>query len=185
MYEGLISTAKAGFKSAVDHMKDEFKKLQIGRASAGLVEGLMVELYGTMQPLKAVANISVPDAKTVSIQPWDRSALGAIEKSISASSLGLNPVNNGLSIILNMPPLTEERRASVAKRVRELSEEAKISVRNFRQDALSAMKRMKESGDIREDDLFSGEKKLQDAVDLVNKEIDEAAKAKETDIMTV
>ena len=185
MSDDLIATAKAGFQSAVTHMKDGFKKLQIGRANAALVEGVMVEMYGTMQPLKSLANISVPEAKTLSIQPWDKSALAAIEKGIVAANLGLNPVNNGVSIILNMPPLTEERRAEVAKRVRELAEEAKISVRNFRQDAMGAMKRMKDNNEMTEDDVFAEEKRLQEAVDATNKEIDESAKAKETDIMTV
>ncbi|MFA4891099.1 MAG: ribosome recycling factor [Candidatus Gracilibacteria bacterium] len=185
MSDDLILTAKNGFQAAITHMKDEFKKLQIGRASAALVEGVMVEMYGTTQPLKALANISVPEAKTLSIQPWDRSALTAIEKGIVAANIGLNPVNNGVAIILNMPPLTEERRTEVAKRVRSLAEEAKISVRNFRQDALNAIKKMKDNDEATEDDVFSEGKKLQEFVDAANKEIEETAKAKESDIMTV
>lgn len=185
MVENTIQTAKNSFQAAVERMKEAFKKLQVGRASAALVDGVMVEMYGAHQPLKAVANISIPDPKTISIQPWDKSALGAIEKGILAANLGLNPMNNGVSVLINMPPLTEERRVEVAKRVRELAEEAKISVRNARQDAVNAMKRAKDEKQITEDDFFGGEKKLQEAVDESNKQIEEAAKEKEQDIMKV
>ncbi len=185
MVDNTIQTAKSGFQAAVERMKDEFKKLQVGRASAALVEGIMVEMYGSHQPLKAVANISIPDPKTISIQPWDKSALAAVEKAIVAANLGLNPMNNGNSVMINMPPLTEERRSEVAKRVRELAEDAKISVRTARQDAINAMKRAKDDKQITEDDVFSGEKKLQEAVDESNKQIEEASKSKEQSIMTL
>jgi ribosome recycling factor len=185
MTDGAMSTAKTAFQAAIERMDGSFKRLQVGRASANLVDGVLVDMYGTQQPLKAVANVSIPDPKTISIQPWDKNALGPVEKAIVAANLGLNPMNNGNSILINMPPMTEERRVEVAKRVRELSEEAKISVRNARQDALNAMKRAKDNKEIAEDEYFGAEKKLQEAVDEANKKIDEDARAKEQDIMKI
>jgi ribosome recycling factor len=185
MTDQTLTTARNDFQKALVRMKEEFSKLQVGRANAGLVEGIMVDMYGTSQPLKAVANVSVPDSKTLSIQPWDRSALGAIEKAVVTANLGLNPSNNGLAVIISIPPLTEERRAEVAKKVRGLAEDAKISVRNARQDALNALKKMKDDKTIAEDDYFSAEKKLQEAVDEINKQIDEVAGEKEKGVMTV
>lgn len=180
-----MKTAKDNFQKALQHMQEEFKKLQVGRASPALVDGLMVEMYGTHQPLKALANVSIPDPKTLSIQPWDRNALVPIEKAISNSGLGLNPINNGLAIILNMPPMTEERRAEVVKRVKTLAEEARIAVRTSRQDAMVHIKKLKETSEITEDDLFSAEKEMQTHVDAANKQIDDSFKAKEQDIMTI
>jgi ribosome recycling factor len=180
-----IDSAKEQFQKALLHMKDEFSKLQVGRASAGLVDGLMVDMYGSAQPLKAVANISVPDAKTLQIQPWDKSALHAIEKAVVDAGLGLNPVNTGLAIMINMPPMTEERRLEVVKRVKALAEEARISVRNARQDAHNAFKQMKDNNEMTEDDVHGADKKLQEVVDSSNNEIDEAAKTKEQGVMTV
>lgn len=185
MTDQVINPAKEAFLKAQARMKESFGKLQVGRASAGLVENVMVDMYGVQQPIKAVANISVPDATTLSIQPWDRSALAAIEKAIVTANLGLNPTNNGLAVILNMPPLTEERRAEVAKQVKTLAEDAKIAVRNARQDALNALKKMKDAKDIAEDEYFGSEKKLQEAVDEANKQVEEIAKEKENSIMTL
>lgn len=183
--EEAMKAAKDNFQKALQHMREEFKKLQVGRASPVLVDGLMVEMYGTHQPLKALANVSIPDPKTLSIQPWDRNALVPIEKAISNSGLGLNPINNGLAIILNMPPMTEERRTEVVRRVKTLAEEARIAVRASRQDAMVHVKKLKETSDITEDDLFSAEKEMQTHVDAANKQIEDSLKAKEQDIMTI
>lgn len=183
--EGSINKAKEQFAQAVAHLKSEFSKLQIGRAHTGLVESIMVDMYGTMQPLKALANVAVPEPKTLMIQPWDRGALHAIEKAITESGLGLNPVNNGVAVIINMPPMTEERRAEVAKIVKSLAEEAKIAVRTARQDAHNAFKQMKEAGDMTEDDVFGAEKRLQTTVDEANSQIEALAASKEKDIMTI
>lgn len=185
MSQQILQKAVADFSGAVAHLKDEFAGLQIGRASSGLVEGLMVEAYGTMQPVKSIASISVPDGRTLQIQPWDRSMLSHIEKAISNSDLNLNPTNNGVSIILSIPPLTEERRRDLVKVVNRLAEEAKISVRNSRHDAMSKLKQMEHDGDLTEDDRTGAEKKLQDKVDEVNKEISDLAKSKEEAVMTV
>ncbi|MBT3864423.1 ribosome recycling factor [Candidatus Peregrinibacteria bacterium] len=184
-YDDAINKAKVAFGGAVEHMKSEFSKLQVGRAHAGLLENLMVEMYGSLQPLKAVANISVPDAKTLQVQPWDKAGLHPIEKAITDSGLGLNPVNTGLAIMINMPPMTEERRADVVKHVKGLAEDARISVRTARQDAHNAFKQMKDNNEMTEDDVRSADKQLQESVDASNKQIDEAAKAKEQAVMTV
>lgn len=181
----ILDQSKVHFQKTLQHLKDEYSKLQIGRAHPSLVDSIVVEMYGTMQPLKALANISVSDAKTLSIQPWDRTALVAIEKAIGNSGLGVNPVNTGLALIINMPPMTEERRANVAKNAKALAEEARIGVRSSRQDGITAMKKKKEAKEITEDELFGYEKKMQEAVDVVNGQIDETAKAKEKDIMTI
>lgn len=180
-----MAKAKENFQKTLLHLQDGYKKLQVGRASSALVEGLMVDMYGTLQPMKAVANISVPDAKTLSIQPWDRNAIVHIEKSIANSGLGLNPVNNGLAVIINIPPLTEERRAEVVKKAKALAEEARIGIRTERQEAQNAFKRMKADKELTEDEFFGAEDDLQKNADNFNKQIEEMAKAKEKDIMTI
>ncbi len=180
-----IQSAVADFDKAVLRLKDEYARLQIGRASAAMVENIAIEVYGNSQPLKAVASISIPDARSLLIQPWDKSNLAHIEKGIIAMNLGLNPVNDGSFIRINFPPLTEERRMELGKRVKQLAEDSKIAIRNIRQVGQTAFKKMKTDNVITEDDLRSAEKKLQDKVDAVNGQIDEVAKAKEKDIMTI
>lgn len=183
--EQAISTAELEFKKALSHLKDEFSRLQIGRASSALVEHINVELYGVSQPMKAVANISIPDPRTIQIQPWDKSALAAIEKAIVGIGTGLNPVNDGHVVRINIPLLTEERRVELTKHVKKLAEEAKIAVRTARHEAHNHFKQLKTNSEITEDDLFSVDKKLQEKVDSVNKEIEEMTLAKEKDVMTI
>lgn len=183
--EQALSDMEKEFGKVVQHLKEEFSRLQVGRASPGLVEHVMVDVYGSVQPLKAVAGVNIPDAKTIQIQPWDRGSLGAIEKAITQADLGLNPVNDGVCIRINIPPLTEERRVQLTKTVRKLAEESKISVRNARQDAHNHFKKLKADNLLTEDDSRGADKHLQDKVDKVNKEIDELTKAKEQDVMTI
>lgn len=182
----LLGEAKQSFEKTYEHLRGELAGLQIGRASAALVEGLSVESYGSHQPLRNLANISVPDAKTLAIQPWDRATLPSIEKAIRDSSLGLNPNNDGARILLNIPPLTEERRRELTKVVGSLAEEARIGVRRARQDLLGRARRASEGDDaFTEDDEKVFEKKLQAEVDAVNKQIEEAAKHKEAEMLKV
>lgn len=185
MTDGLLQQFQQDFTKAMDHLRQEFGGLQIGRASAALVEGLQVEAYGTKQPLKAVANISVPDSKTVQIQPWDKSQLGAIEKAIQNSDLNLSPVNDGIVVRLSIPPLTEERRRDLTKVVSRLAEEARIVVRSARQKGHDRARELEKSSEITEDQLHGFEKKLQEKVDDANRQIEEIAKSKEADIMRV
>ena len=181
----VLSTADEAFQKALEHLKSEFSKLRIGRASAALVEDINVDAYGSSQSLKNVANISIPDAKTISIKPWDKSVMAAVQKAIQDSDIGLTPNNTGESILLNIPPLTEERRKELVKVVYKMAEEAKITVRTKRQDAMSKFKSMEKENEITEDDRKGAEKKLQEKVDTVNKEIEAAAKSKDEDVMTV
>lgn len=180
-----IQKAQQDFEKAAAHLRDEYSRLQIGRASAALVENIHAEAYGTSQLLKALANISIPDPRTIAIQPWDRSVLPAIEKAIRDSDLGLNPVNDGIVVRLNIPALTEERRRDLTKVVHQFAEESKISIRNSRQVAHNTFKELKDKSEITEDDLHLSQKKLQDKVDAVNKQIDEMAKKKEEDVMKI
>ncbi len=181
----VISAAEMEFAKAVEHLKTEFGKLRIGRASAALVEDLNVDAYGSSQSLKGVASISIPDAMTISIKPWDKGLIGAIDKAIRESDVGLTPNNNGESILLNIPPLTEERRRDLVKVVHKMAEETKITIRNKRQDAMQKFKSMEKDNAITEDDRTGAEKRLQEKVDSVNKEIEEAAKAKEAEVMKI
>ena len=181
----LHKKAKDSFSASVVHLKDGFKKLQIGRANPALVENIMVEAYGGTQPLKAIGNIALLDPTTLTIQPWDKGLLTAIEKAIVKNLPGMNPMNNGMSVLLKMPPLTEERRADVAKQVKSLGEDAKISVRTARQDTISEFKKMKEDKLLSEDELFRAEKQVQVAVDDAHKQIADAVESKEKDIMTL
>ncbi len=180
-----IQTAIADFEKTLKHLNDEFSRLQVGRANPSLIEHLMVESYGAQQPIKNVANISVPDPKTLQIQPWDKASLGTIEKAIQQSDLGLNPINNGTAILLNIPPLTEERRKEIVKIVHKLAEDSRISIRNARQTAHSKFKQLAHDKEITEDEATGAEKKLQEKVDDYNNKVAEAAKAKEEAVMTV
>ncbi len=173
------------FSKVIQHLKDEFAQLQTGRASSTLVEGLMVLAYGSNQPLKNLASVSVPDARSVQIQPWDRALLGAIEKAIRDSDLNLNPVNNGVCVILNIPTLTEERRRDLLKVMGRMAEEARIAVRNVRHDVLTTYKRSEAEGEMTEDDRKAAEKRLQEAVDSANEAIMKLSQEKEQQIMTV
>lgn len=180
-----ISNAVNEFNKILTHLKDEFGRLQIGRANPALVENIPVMAYGSSQPVKALASINTPEPRVIMIQPWDKGLLAAIEKGIVGVGIGLNPVNDGVVLRINVPPLTEERRADLTKHVRKLAEDARISVRNARQDVHNKFKEMKADGEITEDDLHGNEKKLQLKVDEFNGNIDELTKVKEQDVMTV
>lgn len=175
----------AQLDKAIDHLQKEFAALQIGRANTALIEDIEVESYGAMAPLKTLANLSCPDAKTIKVEPWDKSILGGIESAIQAANIGLNPQNMGEHLFLPIPPMTEERRKQMVKFVHELAEKAKISIRNARHDELKMIKMQKEEGDISEDQQKDLEREVQELVDGANQKVDETAKHKEKDIMTV
>jgi len=173
------------FQKAVDHLKDEYSRLQVGRASSALVENVNVDVYGSSQPLKAIASISIPEPRTIQIQPWDKSNLAPIEKAIVGIGTGLNPVNDGSFVRINIPALTEEKRRDLTKHVKGKAEDAKITIRNARQDAHNHFKQLKSTSEITEDDFHDADKDLQKKVDEYNAKIDEVAAAKEKDVMTV
>ena len=175
----------AEFVAPVQHLKNEFAKLQTGRATPALVEDLMVEAYGSTQPLKGLASVSIPEATSLVISPWDKSVLNAIVKAIHNSPLGINPSNDGIVVRLNLPPLTEERRRDLTKVVDQYKEEAKIAVRNIRQELMKKVKSQEDNKEISEDDRLAAEKKIQAAVDKVNQEIDDVSAKKSHDIMSI
>lgn len=180
-----LKSADEQLAKAIEHLESELASLQIGRASAALVEGVQVEVYGSQQPLKGVANISVPDAKTLFIEPWDKANLAAIEKAIADSQVGLNPNNDGARIVLNVPSLTEERRAELTKLVGQMAEVARISIRRTREDLRKKSKAARVAEEISEGEEKSFEKNLQEKIDQANKSIDSRTKQKEEDMMTV
>lgn len=181
----VLEEAKTKMQNAVNFLHEEYGKLQTGRASAALVEGVLVEVYGSTMPLKGLANISIPESNQIAIQPWNRDQLPNIEKAIKESNLGLNPNNDGIMIRLILPPLTEERRKELVKLVHKYAEDSRVSIRNARHEALKRFEMMEKEKQISEDELKGKEKKLQEAVDEFNKKVEEAARHKEKDIMTV
>ncbi len=170
---------------AIEHLKSEYSALQIGRASAQLVENIEVESYGSMMGLKGVANIGCPDAKTIRIEPWDKNLVGAIEKALQDARIGINPQNMGEYILLPIPPMTEDRRKDLVKIVHSAAETAKISIRNSRQDEIKSIKQQKDDKEISEDQQKDLESDVQDAVNKGNKDVEEIMKKKEQDIMTI
>ena len=180
-----VDTAATEMQSALVHLDSELASLQIGRANPALVSDILVEAYGTTQALKACANVSVPDSQTIQIQPWDKSILASIEKALQSSSLNLNPQNDGLVIRINIPPTTEERRKDLVKIVGQKAEYCRVSIRHARQKAHDGIKSMKDNKEISEDESYTHEDNLQKKVDEFNKNVEEKAKKKEAEIMTV
>ena len=172
-------------KKSVDSLLQEFSQLKAGRANPAILDKITVEYYGTATPIPQIGSVSVPEARTLVIQPWDGSILGEIEKAILKADIGINPTNDGKVIRLNFPALTEERRKDLLKDIHKLSENAKVAVRNIRRDAIDKYKDMKKKSEITEDDLKTCEKDVQDVTDKFIKEIDTHTAAKEKEIMTV
>ena len=165
----------------VENLNKRFATVRAGRANPSSVDGVMVEYYGVMTPLKQLATISVPEARQLLIKPFDKGSLGAIEKAILASNLGYNPGNDGETIRIVIPELTEERRHELAKQVKALAEEAKVSIRNARREALEDL----EKAELPEDEEKGMEKDIQDLVNDYNKKIEDALKEKEQELLTV
>lgn len=179
-------------KEAADHMNKtqqallhEFSTVRTGRASAALFEKVHVDAYGSSMPLNQVSNIKVPEPQTAIIEPWDKSVIGAIERAIIASDLGLNPSNDGMVIRVPFPPLNEERRKELVKLCKGYSEDARVAVRNIRRDANHKLDKMGKDGEVSEDDVRRAETEVQKLTDGHIKEIDEALKRKEAEIMEV
>ncbi|HMN19689.1 MAG TPA: ribosome recycling factor [Candidatus Moranbacteria bacterium] len=184
-YMEAISSKQTDFDKAIEHFKAEAGKLRTGRATPSLVEGLSVDYYGTKTPLIQMASISAPEPRQIVIQPWDRSALGAIESAIRESDLGLSGTNDGIVVRINIPMLTEERRKELVKVLGQKAEEARIAVRGVREDILKDVQALEKSGVISEDDKFKAKDRIQEIVDEYNKKIEELRAKKEQEIMTV
>lgn len=170
-------------QKSVQGLLNEYAAIRAGRANPAILERVRVDYYGVETPVNQMAAVSVPDARTLLITPWDKTTLKAIEKAIQTSDIGINPQNDGSVIRLVFPPLTEERRRELGKSVRKTGEDFKVTVRGARREALEKLKAMKKNGEITEDDLANGEKKTQTLTDKYCKELDEAAAAKEKEIM--
>ena len=163
----------------------QFSAVRAGRANSAVLDQIEVEYYGTPTPIKQIASVSSPDARTLLIQPWDASALKNIEKAIQASDLGINPQNDGRSIRLVFPQLTEERRKELAKQVRKYGEDAQVAVRNVRRDAMDKFKKLQKKSEITEDDLKDLEKDLQKLTDDYIKEVEKLTDAKEKELFEI
>ncbi len=182
-YKEIITSTKELMAKAVEFSKNQISKVRTGRATASLVDGLKADYYGSPTPISQMANISTPDARTIVIQPFDKSNLKEIEKSIQAADLGFNPQNDGTIIRIPVPPLTEERRKEYVKLAKKYSEEGKVAVRNVRRDQIEVLRKNEKDKKITEDDKKRGEEEIQKITDQHIKFIDEATAAKEKELM--
>ncbi len=181
----VIKTAEEKMQKSIDALEREFSSIRAGRANPAILDRISVDYYGVPTPIQQMAAISVPEARILQIQPWDKSILKDIEKAILVSDIGINPQNDGNIIRLNFPPLTEERRKELVKDVRRVSEDGKVAIRSIRRDALEKLKALKKDSAITEDDLSNGEKKIQTLTDNYCKVNDERTAKKEKEIMEI
>lgn len=181
----LIKSADEKMVKSIDSLKSEFATVRAGRANPSILNKISVDYYGTATPINQIAAISVPDPKTIVIQPWDASALKEIEKAIQTSDLGINPANDGKILRIIIPPLTEERRKSLVKDIHKIAENSKVAIRNIRRDFMDKLKAMKKDSAITEDELKDGENQLQKTTDKFIKAVDDTLKEKEQEILTV
>ena len=181
----ILDEAEMHMDAALDHLAHELAAIRAGRANPQMLDGVRVDAYGTTVPLNQVANTAAPQADLITVTPYDKGTIGAIEKGITNANLGLNPTNNGAQILLSIPPLTEERRRDLAKTARAKGEDAKISVRNARRSAKDGLKKTVASESLSEDMEYEAEQVLQELTDRYVTRIDKTLDAKEKDIMTV
>ena len=179
-----IETAEEGMDSAIKHLEKELSQIRAGKATPALIESVKIDYYGVMTPISQASNISTPDAKTIFIQPWDKSMLEVIEKAIQNANLGFNPANNGEVIRIIVPPLTEERRRQLVKQVKGLGESAKVSIRGHRRDAIDEFKKLQKEG-VAEDEVKNAEQNVHKTHEDFIKKVDDIINTKETEIMTI
>jgi ribosome recycling factor len=185
MIEDVVGDLKKGIDTAISGFKGELAKLRTGRASVTILDGIKVDYYGVPTPLNQVANLTVADARLITIKPWERNLIGEIEKAIRNSDIGINPQNDGDLIRLPVPPLNEERRKDLVKRAKGQGEETKIGMRNQRRDANDMLKELEKGKDISEDELKKGLEKVQVEVDRGTKMVDDILAAKEKEILDI
>lgn len=178
----ILDTTKEAMANALSHLQKRLLTIRAGKASPTMLQGVMVDYYGSPTPLSQVANVNTPDGRTISIQPWEKALIGEIERAIMNSNLGFNPMNNGESVIINVPPLTEERRKDLVKQARAEAEESRIGVRNDRKGANNDLKKLDNAS---EDLIKNAEIDVQNLTDEHIKKIDEILATKEKEIMTV
>lgn len=185
MVDDVINDMKRDMAKTVDAMKSQLQKVRTGRASIGLLDGIMVDYYGTPTPLNQLATLSVPEPRLITIQPWDKTALTPIEKAILKSELGLTPNNDGKIIRVPIPPLNEERRRELVKTIKKNAEDFRIEIRNHRRDANALLKDLEKEKQINKDELKSAQDKVQEITDSYIKQIDDLVASKEKEIMEV
>jgi ribosome recycling factor len=183
MIEELLQEADQRMESAIQHVQEEFATVRTGRANPTLLHRVTVDYYGVPTPLQQIASFSVPEPRLLVVQPYDKSSLSAIEKAIQSSELGLNPSNDGSVLRLVFPPLTEERRRELIRMVRQMAEDGRVAVRNVRRHSKDDIEALE--GDVSKDDIFRGEKELQDLTDRYVKRIDELCEHKEQELLEV
>ncbi len=179
-----MDDAKEQMQNALVHLENELAKIRAGKANPKILNDVLVDYYGNPTPLSQVANITVPDPRTIAVQPWEKNMLAPIQKAIMNANLGFNPDNNGEIVRINVPPLTEERRKDLVKQSRGVGETAKVSIRNARRDAIDEFKKMVKNG-LPEDASKDAEAEVQKITDAYNKKVDDILLAKEKDIMTI
>lgn len=177
----ILDSTRESMNAALEHLEKELINIRAGKASPSMVGSVMVDYYGSQTPLSQVANVNTPDARTISIQPWEKSMLQEIERGIMMANIGFNPMNNGEMVIINVPPLTEERRKDLVKQAKGEAEDAKVSIRNARQDANKDIKKLDASEDLKS----NAEVDVQELTDRYIKKVDEILATKEKEIMTV
>ncbi len=181
----VFSFAEEKMSKTINALNSEYNSIRAGRASAAVLDRIRVDYYGTPTPINQLAAVSVAEARILTIQPWDKSVLGAIEKAIQTSDIGINPQNDGSVLRLTFPPLTEDRRKEIVKTVRATAEDSKVAIRSIRRDCIDKLKKMQKDSEITEDDLKQGEKKIQETTDKFIKDIDSVATAKEKEVMEI
>ncbi len=179
-----VNDAKASMDKAIEHADNELNKIRAGKASPSMLDDVLVDYYGSPTPLSQVGSVNTPDARTIVVQPWEKTLLGAIEKAIMEANLGVNPQNDGTIIRINVPPLTEERRRDLVKKAKAEAEMGKVAIRNIRKDANDKIRKLKAEG-ASEDEMKAGEADVQKLTDGYIVKIDQLTEAKEKDIMTV
>jgi ribosome recycling factor len=183
--EGFTNDWKEKMEKSLEALKKDLSRVRTGRASLALLDGVRVNYYGAPSPLSQVASLSIPESRTISIQPWDSKMIAEIEKAIQKSDLGLTPVNDGKIVRINIPPLTEERRRELVKVIKRIEEECKVAMRNIRRDANEQIKTAKKDKEISEDEQFKLQDEVQKIVDKSIEKIGEIVKAKEKEILEV
>ncbi len=181
----VYSYADEKMTKTINALQNEYASIRAGRASAAVLDKVRVDYYGTPTPVNQLAAVSVAEARILTIQPWDKSVLGGIEKAIQASDIGINPQNDGTVIRLTFPPLTEDRRKEIVKTIRTTAEESKVAIRSIRRDCIDKLKKMEKASEITEDDLKEGEKQIQDKTDKYIKEIESVLSGKEKEVMEI
>ena len=185
MLNDVYADSRDRMKKVIENLEREFKRVRTGRASVALLDGIRVDYYGTPTPLNQIATLTVPEPRSITIQPWDATVIGDVEKSILKSELGLTPMNDGKMVRINIPPLTEERRRDLVKVVRKMAEESKVALRNIRRDSNEMLKDLKKDKAISEDEQFRGQDEVQKITDEFIKQAEAVYAGKEKEILEV